>query len=147
MVRFTVRINWKDVLKFLSGAFFVTAGGELAFIMVSHQVPVPFFGLTMTPEFLRIRGFHTLRVVSDLLLLWVHIEVRRRNPSYRVGRGAHPQWHPGSSLALSPEMEGFEKRKGNRSRPFCRESRALRRRETLKLMWAFVISAFRQISR
>jgi len=52
-----MRINWKDVFKFLSGAFFVTAGASWYLSWYHISVPIPFFGLTMTPEFLRIRGF------------------------------------------------------------------------------------------
>jgi len=52
-----MRINWKDVFKFLSGAFFVTAGASWYLSWYHVSVPVPFFGLTITPEFLRIRGF------------------------------------------------------------------------------------------
>jgi len=51
-----MRINWKDVLKFLSGGFFVTAGASWYFWWYQISVPTP-FGLTMTPEFLGIRGF------------------------------------------------------------------------------------------
>jgi hypothetical protein len=51
-----MRINWKDVLKFLSGAFFVTAGASWYFWWYHISVPAP-FGFTMTPEFLGIRGF------------------------------------------------------------------------------------------
>jgi len=50
-----MRINWKDVFKFLAGAFFVTAGASWYFAW--YQTSLPFFGLTMTPEFLEIRGF------------------------------------------------------------------------------------------
>ena len=49
--------KWKDVFKFLSGAFFVTAGASWYLSWYHVSVPVPFLGLTMTPEFLRIRGF------------------------------------------------------------------------------------------
>ena len=53
-----MQINWKDVCKFLSGAFFVTAGASWYFWWVHFAVPFPFFGFeTMTPEFLGIRGF------------------------------------------------------------------------------------------
>jgi hypothetical protein len=51
-----MRINWKDVFKFLSGAFFVTAGASWYFWWYHISVPVPFFGF-MTPEFLGLRGF------------------------------------------------------------------------------------------
>jgi hypothetical protein len=50
-----VKINWKDVLKFLSGAFFVTAGAN--WYLAWYHVSVPFLGLTMTPRFLELRGF------------------------------------------------------------------------------------------
>jgi hypothetical protein len=55
--KFRMRINWKDVFKFLSGAFFVTAGASWYLSWYQISVPLPFFGLTMTPEFLGIRGF------------------------------------------------------------------------------------------
>jgi hypothetical protein len=49
---------WKEVLKFLSGAFFVTAGASWYFYWLNVAVPFPFLGFTtMTPEFLGIRGF------------------------------------------------------------------------------------------
>ena len=48
---------WKDILKFLSGAFFVTAGASWYFWLLDISVPVTFLGLTMTPEFLGLRGF------------------------------------------------------------------------------------------
>ena len=48
---------WKEALKFLSGAFFVTAGASWYFWWLDISVPVPFLGLTMTPEFLGLRGF------------------------------------------------------------------------------------------
>ena len=50
-----MRINWKEVFKFLSGAFFVSAGASWYFSW--HRISVPFFGLTVTPGFLEIRGF------------------------------------------------------------------------------------------
>ena len=50
-----MKINWKDVLKFLSGAFFVTAGASWYLWWVHISVPV--LGFTMTPEFLGWRGF------------------------------------------------------------------------------------------
>jgi len=50
-----MRIIWKDVFKFLAGAFFVTAGASWYFSL--YHISIPFFGLTMTPVFLGIRGF------------------------------------------------------------------------------------------
>jgi hypothetical protein len=53
-----MRINWKEIFKFLSGAFFVTAGASWYFSCLHVAVPFPFFGFTkMSPEFLGIRGF------------------------------------------------------------------------------------------
>ena len=47
--------HWRDVLKFLSGAFFVTAGAS--WYLSWYHISVPFFGLTLSPEFLCLRGF------------------------------------------------------------------------------------------
>jgi hypothetical protein len=52
-----MRVNWKDVFKFLSGAFFVTAGASWYLSWYHITVPIPFFGLRFTPELLEIRGF------------------------------------------------------------------------------------------
>jgi len=52
-----MRINLKEVCKFLSGAFFVTAGASWYLSWYDIAVPLPFFGLTMSPEFLGMRGF------------------------------------------------------------------------------------------
>ena len=49
------KINWKEICKFLSGAFFVTAGASWYFAY--YKIDVPFMGTTMSHEFLRIRGF------------------------------------------------------------------------------------------
>ena len=46
---------WRDALKFLSGAFFVTAGASWYFYQL--DMSVPFFGTVMTPQFLFYRGF------------------------------------------------------------------------------------------
>jgi hypothetical protein len=50
-----MRNNWKDIFKFLSGAFFVTAGAS--WYLSWYHIGVPFFGFTMTPKFLEFRGF------------------------------------------------------------------------------------------
>lgn len=50
-----MRINWKEVFKFLSGAFFVTAGAS--WYLAWCNIGVPFFGHTITPKFLELRGF------------------------------------------------------------------------------------------
>ena len=48
-------INWKEICKFLSGAFFVTAGASWYFAY--YKIDVPFMGTTMSHEFLFFRGF------------------------------------------------------------------------------------------
>ena len=53
-----MKILYKAILKFLSGAFFVTAGASWYFSWFQVSIPFPFFGFTsMSPEFLGIRGF------------------------------------------------------------------------------------------
>jgi len=47
--------NWKEICKFLSGAFFVTAGAS--WYLSWYQIDVPFLGTKMSHEFLFIRGF------------------------------------------------------------------------------------------
>jgi len=49
------KINWKEICKFLSGAFFVTAGASWYF--ACYKIDIPFMGTTMSHEFLFIRGF------------------------------------------------------------------------------------------
>ncbi len=46
---------FKEVCKFLSGAFFVTAGASWYFSY--YNVAVPFLGTSMQPSFLMFRGF------------------------------------------------------------------------------------------
>jgi hypothetical protein len=48
------RLFFKEACKFLSGAFFVSAG--VNWWMYFIHMPAPFFGTTWTPEFLGIRG-------------------------------------------------------------------------------------------
>lgn len=50
-----MKIDWREALKFLSGAFFVTAGASWYFWWI--RLPVPLFGISLTPGFLGIRGF------------------------------------------------------------------------------------------
>jgi len=48
-------INWKEIFKFLSGAFFVTAGAS--WYLSYYHITMPIMGTTMSPDFLFIRGF------------------------------------------------------------------------------------------
>ncbi len=45
----------KESCKFLSGAFFVTAGASWYFAY--YRIEVPLMGTTMSPDFLFVRGF------------------------------------------------------------------------------------------
>ena len=47
--------KWKEIAKFLSGAFFVTAGASWYFAW--YKVDLPFMGTTMSHQFLFYRGF------------------------------------------------------------------------------------------
>jgi hypothetical protein len=47
-------INWKEVCKFLSGAFFVSAGVN-AYFYFTH-LAVPFLGFAISPELLGLRS-------------------------------------------------------------------------------------------
>jgi hypothetical protein len=49
------KINWKEIFKFLSGAFFVTAGAS--WYLSYYQITMPIMGKTMSPDFLFVRGF------------------------------------------------------------------------------------------
>ena len=49
-----MKIDRKDIFKFLSGAFFVTAGAS--WYLSWYHISVPVFGYTMTPKFLAFRG-------------------------------------------------------------------------------------------
>ena len=60
------KINWREIFKFLSGAFFVTAGASWYFAW--YKVDLPFMGTTMSHEFLAFRGF--LHFVLFLLTLY-----------------------------------------------------------------------------
>ena len=47
-------IKWKEICKFLSGAFFVTAGASWYFAF--YKVDLPFMGTTMSHQILAFRG-------------------------------------------------------------------------------------------
>lgn len=61
-----MRINKKEISKFLSGAFFVTAGASWYFAAI--DLSVPFFSTTFSPEFLGLRGF--FHFAMFLLTFW-----------------------------------------------------------------------------
>lgn len=68
-----IKINWKEVSKFLSGAFFVTAGASWYFSYLEIDVPV--MGTTMSHQFLMIRGF----IHFVLFLLTFYFGFLRKN--------------------------------------------------------------------
>jgi hypothetical protein len=49
------KLPWKDIFKFLSGAFFVTAGAS--WYIAYYKISMPFMGGSMSPDFLFVRGF------------------------------------------------------------------------------------------
>ena len=49
-----MKINWKEVSKFLSGAFFVASGAN--WYLAARGITLPFFGIDITPTLLVIRG-------------------------------------------------------------------------------------------
>lgn len=49
-----MRIDWKEVSKFLSGAFFVSSGVN-AYFYFTH-LAVPFLGFSISPELLGLRS-------------------------------------------------------------------------------------------
>jgi len=49
-----MKINWKEVFKFLSGAAFV--GSITSLYLYLNNISVPFLGYTITPELLRLRS-------------------------------------------------------------------------------------------
>jgi len=49
-----MKINWREVFKFLSGAAFVGAIGNI-YLYLTH-VPIPFLGYTISPELLGLRS-------------------------------------------------------------------------------------------
>jgi len=71
------KINWKEVCKFLSGAFFVTAGASWYFSLL--KITLPFMDTTMSPEFLGIRGF----IHFGLFLITFYFGFIRKNKNGR----------------------------------------------------------------
>lgn len=68
-------IQWREIFKFLSGAFFVTAGASWYFAW--YKVDLPFMGTTMTHEFLAFRGF--LHFILFLVTLYFGFFRKRKD--------------------------------------------------------------------
>ncbi len=68
-------IKWREIFKFLSGAFFVTAGASWYFAW--YKVDLPFMGTTMTHEFLVFRGF--LHFILFLVTFYFGFFGKRKN--------------------------------------------------------------------
>lgn len=64
-----MRINWKEVCKFLSGAFFVNAG--ILFYLYLTNTPVPIIGtsLVVSPEFNGLRSI--VHLVFSMVCFYV----------------------------------------------------------------------------
>jgi hypothetical protein len=72
-----MRINWREVFKFLSGAFFVSAGTNWYFYQLGVAVPLPFnlFGYsTLSPAILGARAL----VHTALFLLCLYLGFIRK---------------------------------------------------------------------
>jgi hypothetical protein len=63
---------WKEVCKFLSGAFFVTAGASWYFAW--YNVTVPFLNTAMSPSFLYIQRRDAFCVLLGVVLHWFFME-------------------------------------------------------------------------
>lgn len=73
-------INWRDVFKFLSGAFFVSAGTNWYFYQLNVAVPLPFdvLGFTaISPAFLGLRAL----VHSALFFASLYLGFIRKSPA------------------------------------------------------------------
>jgi len=80
------KFPWKECFKFLSGAFFVTAGASWYFAAI--HLPIPFLGTVMTPMFLGIRG--CMHFVFFLLTFYLGFlrKPKARADSDRLSSGA-----------------------------------------------------------
>jgi hypothetical protein len=67
------KINWREICKFLSGAFFVTAGASWYFAYL--KIDVPLMGTSMSHQFLFIRGF----IHFTLFLITFYLGFIRKN--------------------------------------------------------------------
>ena len=66
-----MKFNFKEICKFLSGAFFVTAGASWYFAYLNMSVP--FFNTQMTPHFLAVRGvMHFILFLATLYWGFIH---------------------------------------------------------------------------
>jgi hypothetical protein len=81
-----MKINWRDVFKFLSGAFFVTAGTSWYFSLLGMSVP--FFRIFSTDTGIFVLSWlHAFRPVSDLPLLRVRQKmIWRKSATRTTGR-------------------------------------------------------------
>jgi hypothetical protein len=95
-----MKINWRDVLKFLSGAFFCYSRGELVFFLAWHECSYSFLWIFSNDTgILVLSRLHPFRPVSDLLLFRVHQKmIGERAP------GAAGANH-GSGLVTAPRAE------------------------------------------
>jgi len=66
-----MKIQLKEIAKFLSGAFFVTAGASWYFAYL--KIDLPFMGGKMTHEFLFIRGWiHFILFLASFYFGFIH---------------------------------------------------------------------------
>jgi len=78
---FTMSINWKEVSKFLSGAFFVSAGVKSLFLFNARCGS--FSWIYYFARIARTAEHFSFCALFALLLLWVHQEMTRPQPPSR----------------------------------------------------------------
>ena len=75
-----MQVNWREVCKFLAGAFFVSAGTNWYFYQLNLAVPLPFafFGFTtLPPEILGVRALvHSALFLACLYLGFIRKPAR-----------------------------------------------------------------------
>ena len=109
-------INWKEVCKFLSGAFFVSAGVN-AYFYVTH-LAVPFLWFTISPELLGLRSI--IHFVLFLICIYIGF-IRTKSGSLddsdcRLGNDAADMARPCRLLALCVSWRGYRHKSDVRGR-------------------------------
>jgi len=64
-----MRINWRDVFKFLSG--FAAASSLANFYLYMADISVPFLGYTLSPQFVGVRAAVNFILFLVFFYFWV----------------------------------------------------------------------------
>lgn len=106
-----VQLDWREVRKFLSGAFFVSVGVLFYFYLTNTPVPLLGTDVVISPEVNGLRSIRAFRVLSDLLLSRLHPEVARGGTRGSLplngegGEGRRPS--PGGVTSPMPPSVAF----------------------------------------